>query len=289
MSDAQTTRAFLQGQVEKLADFGFLVVGAAAQPLHLVEVSRLEDGELQLRVPGRPPGLPPLSPEIQTALQEKGFESDDEASPSQAWTRSAESAAAAVDQTLAVLHEVFDEPEDLALNIAQGNRREEHEARQRLAVVHERIEKALPDLMGTAIERDSDGDYVFPIRDVHVTVAPRIAPGGGIVVRVIAISNVDVSVTPELGLFLANLNFGLVFGRFALDAANRAIWVDESLLGDHFSDEELRFAVHTVASVADEWDDRIKQMFGGKTHQEVLTKSLDASTPGNKPGQGLYL
>jgi hypothetical protein len=120
-------------------------------------------------------------------------------------------------------------------------------------------------------------------------VAPRVAAGGPVVVRVFAITNVGVGVTPELGLFLARLNFGLMFGRFALDVEHRSIWFDETLLGDQFSDEELRFTIEVVASTADEWDDRLKQMFGGATYQEVVTSGAGHEPPPVKPGAGGYL
>jgi hypothetical protein len=135
-------------------------------------------------------------------------------------------------------------------------------------------------------EQDEDGDYLVPRDDVRVVVAPRVAPGGPAVVRVFAITNVGVSVTPELGLLLARLNFGLMFGRFALDAEHRAIWFDETLLGDPFSDEELRFTIQVVATTADQWDDRLKQMFGGATYQEVLTGRAGHQAPPVKPGHG---
>ena len=124
---------------------------------------------------------------------------------------------------------------------------------------------------------------------VRVTVAPRAAPGGPVVVRVFSITNVGVTVSPELGLFLARLNFGLMFGRFALDAEHAAIWFDETLLGDQFSDEELRFTIQVVASTADEWDDRLKQMFGGATYQEVIEGRTNHQPPHLKPGSGGYL
>jgi hypothetical protein len=117
-------------------------------------------------------------------------------------------------------------------------------------------------------------------------------PLGPVVVRVFAVTNVNVPVVPELGLFLARLNFGLMFGRFALDAEHNAIWFDDTLLGEQFSDEEMRFAVDVVARTADEWDDRLKQLFGGATHQELLKSkgAADESLP-VKPGEGpgLYL
>nr|MDJ0869650.1 hypothetical protein [Myxococcota bacterium] len=61
------------------------------------------------------------------------------------------------------------------------------------------------------------------------------------------------------------------------------------LLGDHFVDEELRFAIDVVARTADEWDDRLKQMFGGATYQEVVTGRTRHEVPPTKPGQGGYL
>ena len=118
-------------------------------------------------------------------------------------------------------------------------------------------------------------------------VAPRAAPDGQIVIRIFAITNVGISVTPELGLFLARLNFGLMFGRFTLDATNQSIWFDETLLGEQFREEELRFAVRIVAATADEWDDRLKQMFGGATYQEVLAGRTQEAPPPIKPGEGL--
>jgi hypothetical protein len=45
-----------------------------------------------------------------------------------------------------------------------------------------------------------------------------------------------------------------------------------------------------VASTADEWDDRLKQMFGGKTYQEVLGDRNGETEPPAKPGGvGQYL
>jgi hypothetical protein len=127
----------------------------------------------------------------------------------------------------------------------------------------------------------------MPIDDVHVMVSPRAAVDGQIVVRVFAICNVGITVTPELGLFLARLNFGLMFGRFSLDAEHRAIWFDEMLLGEEFREEELRFAIRMVAETADAWDDRFKQMFGGATYQEVLAGRTSEPAPTSKPGQGV--
>lgn len=197
--------------------------------------------------------------------------------------------AAAVDLARGVLVEVFGEKPDGALDVVHGSHKAEYEAGERLADARVRVEKALMAMSGRRPEQDAHGDNWIPIGDVRVAVAPRVAPGGPAVVRVFAITNVGVSVTPELGLLLARLNFGLMFGRFALDAEHQAIWFDETLLGDQFRDEELRFTIQVVASTADQWDDRFKQMFGGATYQDVLTGGAGHPAPSTKPGQGGYL
>jgi hypothetical protein len=80
-----------------------------------------------------------------------------------------------------------------------------------------------------------------------------------------------------------------MFGRFALDAEHASIWFDESLLGSQLTDEQLRFTLKIVAATADEWDDRLKQMFGGATYQDVFKKRAVGTPPPTKPGVGGYL
>ena len=289
MTDPAVARSFLVGEVDALEPFDFLAVSPAAAPLHLVEVTRREDQRLEVHVPGRPPLLPELPIPIRSALRERGFSSGDPADPTQPWVREVSDAAAAVDLAQLLLSEVFGEKPEFRLDVSHGSHKAEHVAKQKLAVVRGRVEEVLKAVAKHRVEQDSDGDYVLPIRDVHVVVAPRAAPGGPVIVRVFAITNVGVAVTPELGLFLARLNFGLMFGRFALDAEHRSIWFDETLLGDQFSDEELRFTIDVVASTADQWDDRLKQMFGGITHQEALAQRSERPEVLAKPGQGLYV
>jgi hypothetical protein len=286
MTDPTAARAFLQAEVEALEPFGFVVVGPAGTPLHIVEVTRLEEGGLEVRVPGRPPFVPELPIPVRSALRERGFTSEDPANQARPWVHAVEDAPRAVELAQRVLTEVFGEKPDVPMDVAHGSHRAEHEARQKLALVRERIEPVVAAVAGRKPEQDADGDYIFPVNDVHVGVAPRAIPGGPVVVRVFSITNVNVTVAPELGLFLARLNFGLMFGRFALDTEHRSIWFDEALFGDKLEEDELRFAIQVVAATADEWDDRLKQMFGGVTYQEVLKGRTPHETPPVKPGQG---
>jgi hypothetical protein len=98
------------------------------------------------------------------------------------------------------------------------------------------------------------------------------------------------NLTAELGLFLARLNFSLMFGRFSIDTDHQAVWFDETLLGDHVTDEELKFTVEMVASTANEWDQKIAATFGGRIRDPQEEQSTsDGPTPTSKPGQGGYL
>jgi hypothetical protein len=289
MTDPAAARAFLEAEIDGLEPFGFVAAGPAGNPLHVVEVTRLEERGLEVRIPGRPPVVPELSVSVRSALRDLGFASEDAADPTLPWVRGVADTGSAVDLVQRLHTEVLGENPDFTLDVVHGSHEREHEARQRLEAVRERIERVTAELVGDPPTRDEDGDYVIPMGDVHVIVAPRAAPSGPLLVRVFAITNVAVTVGPELGLFLARLNFGLTFGRFALDAEHRSIWFDEILLGDRFEDEDLRFTIRIVAGTADEWDDRLKHMFGGSTYQEVLNGRSTDEVPPTKPGQGGYL
>ncbi len=289
MTDPAAARLFLLSEVDALEPFGFVAVVPGGRPLHMVEITRREDGGLQVRVPGRPPIVPSLDVEVRQALRERDFDCEDPADPTKPWFLGVPDREAAVDLLQSLLVEVFEEKPDETLDVGHGSHKTEHETRQKLAVARTRIESIVAEVLGHRAEQDNDGDYVLPIGEVHVMVAPRAAPDGQIMVRVFAITNVGVSVTPELGLILARLNFGLMFGRFALDVEHRAIWFDETLLGEGFREEELRFAIRMVASTADGWDDRLKQMFGGATYHEVLAGRTAEALPPTKPGEGVGL
>lgn len=290
MTAIDTTHAYLLSQVEALEAHDYVMLAPAGNPLQSVQIGRDPEGALVVSVPGRALPAPELPAAMRAALRERGFANEEASDPRKPWEKGAGDVEAAVALARALLVEVLGVKPDRPLDVLHGSRRAEFEASQKLAAVRERVEGILTGLIERKPETDDDGDYQLPLGDVRVVVAPRALPGGPVVVRVFAVTNVNVSVTPELGLMLARLNFGLMFGRFALDTAHNAIWFDETLLGEHFSDEELRFAVDVVTRTADDWDDRLKEMFGGATFQEAL-KLSQGSEPPVKPGEGpgLYL
>jgi hypothetical protein len=297
VNNADGTRNFLLGEIEALEAFDFIAIGPAGQPLQMVEVTRDEDPTREVRVPGRPSILPPLSPETRKALEERGYTSEEADNSAEPWCKKANSPDEAVDLALALITDVFQSADGFRLNILHGNHRIAHESKKMLLELRERIERVLEQKLGGPPDKDPEGDYLLPIADVQVVVAPRILPNGPAVVRVFAVTNVNMEVVPELGLFLARMNFNLMFGRFALDTDRKTIIFDEALLGNPLNEEALRFSIDVVAETADEWDDRLKEMFGGTTYQEVLEQQGRLTSPPAKPGsgdehqpgQGLYL
>jgi type III secretion system-like peptide-binding chaperone len=274
--------AFVAEQFAALEPFDFVVVAVPAPPFDGVRVARGAEGTWEVEV-GTRAGDPPFSEEQVADLVRLGFGAEPP------WTAriapdDATAAAALVERALC---DVLGLGSEDRVDLHHGNRRAEHEAEQKLDHLRARVEPILTTWLGRAPERDADGDYVFDFESAQVYVAPRAAPNSPIILRVFAITNVGLNVTPDLGLFLSRLNFSLTFGRFALDADNRAVWFDEVLLAEDVSDEELQFAVRVVAQTANEWDDRIAQMFGGVVRRRASATA--DGPPSAKPGEGGYL
>ena len=279
------TVAFLRRQVATLGPFDFLIVNAAGSLLDAVEIIRQEDGSLRVAVPSRPT-LASLGDDQRAALRRLGFTPEPTPAGASLWAAGADGDGAAAALAAATLTTLFGAS---ALDVHHGSRRAEHEAQEKVESLRTRLVPLLTDLLGRPPAQDADGDYVIRYRSATVFVAPRAAPTGVVVLRVFAITNVGVTVGPELAMFLARLNFGLAFGRFTLDVEHQAVWFDESLLGDRADDAELRFAIEIVASTADEWDDRIKAMFGGSTGGDITASKTQSVAPSPKPGEGGYL
>lgn len=280
---AAARRSFLAAQVAALEPLAFLIVAVPERPLDGVQVRREEDGSLALAVSGREQEGEPLTAEQSAALERAGF-----AAAEGMWKATPPAdATAIVDVVERVLGEVFGAPGGIAIDIRHGSYREERAAEKKVEQMRGAIEPVLTTITGNAPAKDDDGDYLLDLGRARVFVAPRAMPGRPPIVRVFAITNAGLDLTPELGLFLARLNFTLMFGRFSLDAEHQSVWFDETLLGEHITDEELRFTVEMVGTVAAEWDQKIAQAFGGRTRQAPT--EAPAATPPSKPGQGGYL
>jgi hypothetical protein len=289
MTDPAALREFLEAEIEALEPLAFVALGTPGRALQLVEVARSAEGRLEVRIPGRPPGFPELGEQERSVLVGKGFASEKPADGARPWSRPVRDAREAVEVARGLLVALFGEKPEAPVDVLHGSHQAEHEASQRLAALRERLEPILTAIGGRAPEQDADGDYLIPVADVRVVIAPRVAPRGIPVVRVFSVTNLGVSPSPELAVLLARLNFGLMFGRFVLDVAHQTIWFDETLIGSQFGEEDLRFVIELVASTGDQWDDRLKQLFGGVTYQEALASRAEREVAKHKPGEGGYL
>lgn len=310
-SAATTARQqFVTAQVEALAPLDFVLVAVPRPPFDAVQVLREEDGTLAVVVAERnvAAGAPPYTPEQLTALARLGFPAaaaegvaggTAPAAPTglRVATPPADAGAAAT-LVESLLGEVLGVEPGTAVDVRHGSEREAREAAERITKMRACIEPVLAEFSGgTPAPQDDDGDYVLDIGHVRVFVAPRALPGRPPpIIRVFAITNAGVNLGSELGLFLGRLNFSLMFGRFSIDADNASVWFDETLLGEHVTAEELRFTVEMVAATANEWDQKIAGMFGGRTRSPEPEASTAGSSavgpdgaPTNKPGQGGYL
>ena len=275
MTDAAAgRRAFVAGQVAALEPLEYVVVGVPEPPYDAVQIRRVEDGTFALVLNPRDPSTP-YTPEQVTELAAIGF-------PPAVPPPDVETAVALVERLLA---EVFGIAESTPVDVRHGTDKPVRDAERKVVEMRSRIEPVLAAIAGgTPPPKDGDGDYMLDLGHVRVFVAPRAMPGSPAIIRVFAITNAGLTLTPELGFYLARLNFSLMFGRFSLDADHQAVWFDETLLGDHVTDEELRFTVEMVAGTANEWDQKIAATFGGRIREPQAEPPSPA-----KPGEGGYL
>lgn len=278
-----TVNEFLHDQIGRLAPFDFISVGSASGPFLALEVYKNEAEGLEVRIPPRAPAMPLPEPN-KTALADAGYSINDANRPQEPWIRPVADAEAAIEVIVSTLTKIFGIEIEGEINLVHGNRRAEHEVAQQLEAYRASIEALLNQIFSKTPAQDSEGDFILPFEHMQITVAPRIVPGAPPVLRVFAITNTGVTVAPELGLFLARLNFGMMFGRFALDAENAAIWFDETLVGD-ITQENLAFTLNLVAQTTSQWDKQLQQMFGGNVHADSGQNELPLQP---KPGFAGY-
>ncbi|HVM07456.1 MAG TPA: YbjN domain-containing protein [Acidimicrobiales bacterium] len=284
MSDpAAARRAFLEAQIGHLDTLGFVIVGLPQPPFDAIQARREDDTSYVVEIAGRDPAAP-FDESQEQALATLSFENTGET-----WAAPAvEGAAAAVDLVERVLTEVLAVAPETPVDIRHGTLRDERAAAAKLEAMRAFIEPVLEEINGGEVAKDPDGDYILDLLGMRVFVAPRAAPGRPPIIRVFAITNADLNLTPELGLLLARVNFSLAFGRFSIDTDHRSVWFDETLLGDQVTRDELSFVITVVASTASEWDEKIAAMFGGTFRgARPATPAVEAAP--TKPGQGGYL
>jgi hypothetical protein len=134
-----------------------------------------------------------------------------------------------------------------------------------------------------------DGGYAVDTGSVRVFVQVRLVDGA-VLVRVFAITNLDVPLDGDLPRFLLALNYTLALGRFSVDAERRSVWFDHVLTADDLDDGTLSRTIGAVAATADTYDDQVKERFGGRTFREEGSPVEQAAgLPGGPGMAGGYL
>ncbi len=132
-----------------------------------------------------------------------------------------------------------------------------------------RIEEVLG--QSKAFRKIEDGLYVVKQGSAYVMV--NVIPWGEerAVVRCAAQLLRGVEATEELAWDLLCLNSMMRFGSFAfVPEDNRVFFIHSILGGETLDPEEILTTVAQVALVADDYDDKIAAVYGGKRMQDIL-------------------
>lgn len=95
------------------------------------------------------------------------------------------------------------------------------------------------------------------------------ATKGGIVKLLAPVAVEITKITPELTRFLCEKNGELLFGKFSLNSKNKAIFYEHTLFGDALNRETLTAALALIVGTADEYDEKIANMAGGKRVRDL--------------------
>lgn len=146
--------------------------------------------------------------------------------------------------------------------------------------LREKIEATLADMYEDYVA-DERGMYVVGLDTARVFIVPTWLDDETTVIRLFAITNLDVPVTQELANYLLAKNLEFVFGAFALDIDRGAVWFTHNLLGEFTAPEEMVATLAAVSETAAEYDNEIKSKFGGRLYTEAPEESVPSpAVPG---------
>lgn len=135
-----------------------------------------------------------------------------------------------------------------------------------VAELRARVADGLRERFGAA-PTDAEGDFMVSLGPAAVWLRPTVY-GGRALVRVWAVTNVDLSIDDALARHLMEANARLPFGGLGLDEAGSAVVFVDDLLGDYLTNAELALAVAVAGGVTAEVGPGIKDRFGGRLFGE---------------------
>ena len=137
-----------------------------------------------------------------------------------------------------------------------------------------KVQRILADELGS-VEIDRDGDFIVKHESaiVFVSVAAfNDKEDSDIVVRCFAPMVTGVPLTPEVFRWVAvegqRFTFGSCYIRPEENSANGWIYFRYSIVGNDLDSNELLSAVYRTAFTANDFDDKLKEQFGGKLFTE---------------------
>lgn len=129
-------------------------------------------------------------------------------------------------------------------------------------------------------------DKMYVVKQGSSYVIITVVPWGDdrAVVRCVAQLVKGVRMESSLAYHLLALNAMLRFGAFAyVKEGNLVLFLHSILGGATLDSEELLATIRDVALIADEWDDKIIEHFGGQRMQDLLEESALARILGASP------
>lgn len=135
-----------------------------------------------------------------------------------------------------------------------------------------------------AFRKIEDKTYVVKQGSSYVMIT--VVPWGEsrAIVRCVAQLVKGVNMDAALSMQLLNLNAVLRFGAFAYVKENNLILFLHSILGgDTLDSEELLATIRDVALIADDWDNKIIERFGGRSMQDLLEETALARVLSSEP------
>lgn len=129
--------------------------------------------------------------------------------------------------------------------------------------VHQRVEHYLTELFDQPIQEEEDGHFYVRYGSTVLEISIDAHGTDDAVVVVMAYCVQDVSLDDDLLLALLELNHRIPFGAFSL--VGNDVFVRYSLLGHNLDRASLLAAITNIATISDDWDDRIVSSFGGQT------------------------
>jgi hypothetical protein len=150
--------------------------------------------------------------------------------------------------------------------------------------VHEATFERLREYLSELFEdpyHDEENDH-FYVRYGSTVLEISVEPYGPeeAMVTIMAYCVQDVEIAEELLLGLLELNHALVCGSFSLVGTD--IFCSHSLFGRSLDPRDLLRAITAVATISDDYDDRIVERYGGQTALERIQ-----DTGGRRRRQGL--